>query len=111
LIRRPGDRASSTRLPCAVRVTPEIPFVQAMRWDLPMATKSNKGEGKRAAMASDSAETRGLDARSLEAIGRSLKAHYEDLVRAPVPGKFLEMLDRLEATEQSKPLGGSDERG
>jgi hypothetical protein len=53
----------------------------------------------------------GLDARSLEAIGRSLKAHYEDIVRAPVPGKFLEMLDRLEATEQSKPEGGSNEAG
>jgi Anti-sigma factor NepR len=91
-------------------VTPGISFVQAMRWDLPMAMKSKNGEGKQAAMARDSIGARGLDARSLEAIGRSLKAHYEDLVRAPVPGKFLEMLDRLESTEQSKPQG-SDERG
>jgi hypothetical protein len=75
-----------------------------------MAIKPKNGEGKRAAMARDSIGARGLDPRSLEAIGRSLKAHYEDLVRAPVPGKFLEMLDRLESTEQSKPQG-SDERG
>ncbi len=53
----------------------------------------------------------GLDARSQEAIGRTLRAHYEDLVRAPVPSKFLEMLDRLEATEQSKPEAGGDESG
>jgi len=69
-------------------------------------------------MAKDSAAARprvgggrGLDARSQEAIGRSLKAHYEDLVRAPVPDKFLEMLDRLEAAEQSKPQGAADESG
>jgi hypothetical protein len=86
-----------------------------MRWDLPMATKPNSGEGKRAPM-KDSVrlkpridEGHGLDARSQEAIGRSLKAHYEDLVRAPVPGKFLEMLDRLEVAEQSKPQRGNDE--
>ena len=53
----------------------------------------------------------GLDAKLQEAIGRSLKAHYEDLVRAPVPGKFLEMLDRLEAEEHSKSQGGADGSG
>ncbi|MBV8105119.1 MAG: hypothetical protein JO223_10945 [Hyphomicrobiales bacterium] len=47
---------------------------------------------------------RGLDARSQEAIGRALKAHYDDLVRAPVPDKFMELLDRLEAREQSAKL-------
>jgi hypothetical protein len=50
----------------------------------------------------------GLDTRAQEAIGRTLKAHYEDLVRAPVPNKFLELLDRLEATEQSRPEAESD---
>ncbi len=78
----------------------------------------HNGEGKGAVMAKDSEAAkprigsgRGLDARSQEAIGRSLKAHYEDLVRAPVPDKFLEMLDRLEAAEQSKPQGAADESG
>jgi hypothetical protein len=81
-----------------------------------MASKPNNGEGKRATPATDFARSKprpdgaqGLDARSQEAIGRSLKAHYEDLVRAPVPGKFLEMLDRLEIAEQSKPPRGNDD--
>jgi hypothetical protein len=81
-----------------------------------MATKPNNGVGKRVVMAKEYAKMKprvdgahGLDARSQEAIGRSLKAHYEDLVRAPVPGKFLEMLDRLEVAEQSKSQRGNDE--
>jgi hypothetical protein len=91
-----------------------------MSRDQPMASKDLErpinGEGKRAAMAKDSGAAkprlgRGLDARSQEAIGRSLKAHYEDLVRAPVPDKFREMLDRLEAAEESKPQGAADEPG
>jgi hypothetical protein len=53
----------------------------------------------------------GLDARSQEAIGKTLKAHYEDLVSAPVPDKFLEMLDRLESAERTKPKAGSDGAG
>jgi Anti-sigma factor NepR len=87
--------------------------------DRPMASKDlhgpNKGEARRAVVAKDSGAkpriggSRGLDVRSQEAIGRSLKAHYEDLVRAPVPDKFLEMLDRLEAAERSKPQGAADE--
>ena len=35
----------------------------------------------------------------LEAIGRALKAHYDDLLDEPLPAKFLELLDRLEAAE------------
>ncbi len=77
----------------------------------------NGGEGKQAKMATDSALAgksrvgagRGLDARSQEAIGRSLRQHYDDLVRAPVPDKFLELLDLLEARERSsKPQDGRD---
>ena len=40
-----------------------------------------------------------LDPKVLEAIGRALKAHYDDLLHAPLPEKFLELLDRLEAAE------------
>ena len=40
-----------------------------------------------------------LDQKVLEAIGRALKAHYDDLLHAPLPEKFLELLDRLEAAE------------
>jgi hypothetical protein len=54
---------------------------------------------------------RGLDAKSLEQIGDSLKAHYDDLVRAPVPKKFLDLLDQLEAQPNSTPDGAGDEPG
>jgi hypothetical protein len=46
-----------------------------------------------------------------ETIGRSLKAHYSDLVHAPVPDKFLELLAQLELKEQrSPPQESNDER-
>lgn len=41
-----------------------------------------------------------LDPKVQESIGRSLKAHYDDIVNAPVPDKFLVLLAQLEATEQ-----------
>jgi len=41
-----------------------------------------------------------LDSKALEAIGRALKAHYDDLVQAPLPEKFVELLSRLEEKEQ-----------
>ena len=40
-----------------------------------------------------------LNPKVLEAIGRALKAHYDDLLHAPLPEIFLELLDRLEAAE------------
>ena len=42
-----------------------------------------------------------------ESIGRSLKAHYDDLINAPIPDKFLVLLAQLEATERRLP--GEDE--
>ena len=83
-----------------------------------MASKElydNRAESKQAAakestVAGKPHVARGLDHRSQEAIGRALKAHYDDLVRAPVPDKFMELLDRLEATEQSgNSQSGADE--
>jgi Anti-sigma factor NepR len=41
-----------------------------------------------------------LDPKALEAIGRALKAHYDDLVQAPLPDKFTELLARLELEER-----------
>ncbi|PTM51838.1 NepR family anti-sigma factor [Phreatobacter oligotrophus] len=41
-----------------------------------------------------------LDPRIQEAIGKSLKAHYDDLVKAPVPDRFLVLLAELEAKER-----------
>ncbi len=33
---------------------------------------------------------------AVQAIGRALEAHYADLVRAPLPDKFLQLLARLD---------------
>lgn len=52
-----------------------------------------------------------LDPKVQESIGRSLKAHYDDLINAPIPDKFLVLLAQLEATERRLPVEGeSDER-
>jgi hypothetical protein len=52
-----------------------------------------------------------LDPKVQESIGRSLRAHYDDLIHAPVPDRFLVLLAQLEATEQRlRAEGGSDER-
>jgi hypothetical protein len=41
-----------------------------------------------------------LDPIALEAIGRALRAHYDDLVQPSLPDKFMELLARLEAEER-----------
>jgi len=52
-----------------------------------------------------------LDPKVQESIGRSLKAHYDDIVNAPVPDKFLVLLAQLEAQELRAAAGdGSNER-
>jgi hypothetical protein len=50
-----------------------------------------------------------LDPRVQESIGRSLKAHYDDIVSAPVPDKFLVLLAQLEATERRAAGASNDE--
>ena len=53
-----------------------------------------------------------LDPRAQESIGRALKAHYDELVNAPVPDRFLVLLAQLEDTERRLTAeGGADERG
>ncbi len=52
-----------------------------------------------------------LDPRVQESIGRSLKAHYDDLINAPIPDKFLVLLAQLEAQERRASAGeASNER-
>ena len=41
-----------------------------------------------------------LDPRIQSAIGRALQAHYDDLIREPIPDRFLVLLAELEAKEQ-----------
>jgi len=40
------------------------------------------------------------DPKAVEAIGRALKAHYADLVHAPLPEKFAELLARFEVGDR-----------
>ena len=52
------------------------------------------------------------DPEAVEAIGRALKAHYADLVHAPLPEKFVELLARFEASDRSpEPKGNGDAIG
>jgi hypothetical protein len=52
------------------------------------------------AVESDAQPDAALDPKALDAIGRALKAHYDDLVHAPLPEKFAELLARLESEER-----------
>jgi hypothetical protein len=47
------------------------------------------------------------DPKAAEAIGRALKAHYADLVHAPLPEKFAELLARLELGDGAPAPTGS----
>lgn len=42
-----------------------------------------------------------LDPRIQDMIGRSLQAHYEDILKAPLPDNILVLLAELEAKEKS----------
>ena len=55
------------------------------------ATRTNKTEAPDAAA---------LDPKALQAIGRAIRAHFADLVQAPLPDKFAELLSRLEVEER-----------
>jgi hypothetical protein len=52
------------------------------------------------------------DPKAVEAIGRALKAHYANLVQAPLPDKFSELLARFEvAGRAAEPRGNGDAIG
>ncbi|MGH6797610.1 MAG: NepR family anti-sigma factor [Roseiarcus sp.] len=79
-------------------------------------TRTNKAEAPdgvvpepKAVEASDGAAP---DPKALEAIGRALEAHYADLVQAPLPEKFAELLARLEVGDRvHEPKGSRDALG
>ena len=49
------------------------------------------------------------DPKAALAIGRALKAHYADLVQAPLPEKFVELLARFDVADRAtEPKGGGD---
>jgi hypothetical protein len=43
---------------------------------------------------------------AVQAIGRALEAHYADLVQAPLPDKFMELLARLEDDKRASTIEG-----
>jgi hypothetical protein len=50
-----------------------------------------------------------LDAKLLDAIGRAVRAHYDDIVKAPLPDRLLDLLADLEAKERKAgPTGDAD---
>ncbi|HEY1453448.1 MAG TPA: NepR family anti-sigma factor [Roseiarcus sp.] len=52
------------------------------------------------------------DPKAVEAIGRALKAHYADLVHAPLPEKFVQLLARFEVEDRiAEPKGNGDAIG
>lgn len=46
-----------------------------------------------------------LGSKPLDAIGRALRAHYDELLREPLPSQFEELLSQLEAEETVKDAG------
>ena len=49
------------------------------------------------------------DPKALEAIGRALRAHYADLVHAPLPERLMELLAQFEVGDRvSEPKGSRD---
>ena len=47
-------------------------------------------------------EGEGLDPRLQAQIGQKLKAMFNEVAKAPVPDKFLDLLDKLETQEKRK---------
>ncbi len=52
-----------------------------------------------------------FDPKVLDAIGGALKAHYDDLIHAPLPSKLLDLLARLEAERRGGPQEKPDASG
>lgn len=65
-------------------------------------TRTNKIEAK-----IEAPDDTAPDRKAVEAIGRALEAHYADLVQAPLPEKFVELLAQLEAGDRVSDAQGS----
>lgn len=48
-----------------------------------------------------------LDSRIQDVIGKSLQAHFDDILAAPMPDRFLVLLSELESKEQALAAEGS----
>lgn len=59
----------------------------------------NEDQPKEAGGASPPGRSFGSELGSSSAIGRRLKAYYDDVASEPVPDRFLSLLDALDAAE------------
>jgi hypothetical protein len=64
----------------------------------------NKGKKMRADTTSGPGEYQGarVDQRVQSEIGKHLRAMYDDVIREPVPAKFIELLEKLERSSTQK---------
>ncbi len=66
-----------------------------------MQHSNSDGSATNNSFSDHSVEMPDLDARTKGLLGRALRSHYDDLVRAPIPDRFLVLLAQLEAKEAS----------
>lgn len=79
-----------------------IVCADAVLRDLEMSSDKEKDSSMLGSTALGNDQPTGtLDPKIQDAIGRGLKAHFDDLVSAPIPDRFLALLAELEAKEQS----------
>ena len=65
---------------------------------------SGKNDSKTNGSLEDSDQDVELNPATQDLIGRHLKAHYDALISAPMPDKFLMLLAMLEAKETGQPV-------
>lgn len=70
----------------------------------PGGAPKKKGDKMQIGTGRDLSEGTGpqMDLRIQHEIGKHLRAHYDDLVNEPVPGKFMELLEKLEQSVTRK---------
>lgn len=56
----------------------------------------DKAKGEPVAGPSRNSRTARLPLQAVDAVGRKLKASYDQMLREPIPDKFMELLERLE---------------
>lgn len=65
---------------------------------------------KEAAVQPSAARAQGGELGTSSAIGRRLKAYYDDVASEPVPDRFLSLLDKLDAAASKDSNGGQGPR-
>ena len=64
-----------------------------------MMSERDRKLGKEPDLSATSTHAAGMDHGTSSAIGRRLKAYYDDVASEPVPDRFLSLLNALDAVE------------